>query len=60
LTADDLLIISDIVSDAYSFKTLDISNNQSIDYLNNFSPLADNKVIEALTINKMQYRMESY
>lgn len=52
-TADDLLVISDIVADIYTFKVLDISMNQSIDYLNNFTVLSDNKIISSLTINKM-------
>ncbi|CAD8094927.1 unnamed protein product [Paramecium primaurelia] len=60
LTADDLLIISDIISDIYSFKMLDISMNQSIDYMNNFTALSDNQTISSLTINKMQCRLESY
>ncbi|CAD8123959.1 unnamed protein product [Paramecium sonneborni] len=60
LTADDLLILSDIISDIYSFKVLDISFNHSIDYMNNFEALIDNKEVKSLTINKIQCRLESY
>ncbi|CAK69067.1 unnamed protein product (macronuclear) [Paramecium tetraurelia] len=60
LTADDLLILSDIISDISSFKVLDISLNDSIDYMNNFTALQDHKEVKSLTINKIQCRLESY
>ncbi|CAD8212492.1 unnamed protein product [Paramecium pentaurelia] len=60
LTADDLLILSDIISDISSFKVLDISINNSIDYVNNFTALLDHKEVKSLTINKIQCRLESY
>ncbi|CAD8092654.1 unnamed protein product [Paramecium primaurelia] len=60
LTADDLQIITQIISESYSIKRLELQDNDSLDQMNNIMLIGNNIKIESLSINKILFRYDSF
>ncbi|CAD8124625.1 unnamed protein product [Paramecium sonneborni] len=59
-TADDLLIITQIISECQSIKKLELSDNDSLDFMNNVIAYGENVKVESLSINKILFREDSF
>ncbi|CAD8119315.1 unnamed protein product [Paramecium sonneborni] len=58
-TADDLHIITKIISESYSIKKLELQDNYSIEFMNNVMQYGNVKV-ESISINKILFRQDSF
>ncbi|CAD8123044.1 unnamed protein product [Paramecium sonneborni] len=59
-TADDLHIITQIIAGCQSIKKLELSDNGSLDFMNNVITYGENVKVESLSINKILFREDSF
>ncbi|CAD8101612.1 unnamed protein product [Paramecium primaurelia] len=59
-TADDLHIITQIISESHSIKRLELQDNDSLDYMNNVMKFGNDVKVQSLSINKILFRYDSF